>query len=162
MGLLSYEEIVNKQKKECDKLMETVSSYKPLIHIAWEFGLRFSKNENSYWDVAKDERCVSMNYAQGIGTIEGLSLNLYLSENDSIIRDVGPIIESLKEHPKLSFVKRQDYEEIKWRGWEFVLKTNEKEIKPTLLVRAWYERAKKCNLVGTGRFEEIKEMVCEE
>jgi hypothetical protein len=162
MGLLSYEEIVNEQKEECEKLMETVVAYKPLILIAWEYGLRFSKNENSCWNVAKDERCVDMNYAQGMGTIGGLSLNLYLSENDSIIRDVGPIIESLKEHHKLSFVERRDYGDMNWRGWEFALKTNEKKPKPTLLVRAWYERSKKCKLIGTGKFEEIKEMVCEE
>ena len=156
MGNLIYyivaeAELLEQQAKDRKHL----ENHRPLFRTAMEYGLMFSKNNRGF---CGQERGSDSNYTVGFNTINCVSLNLSLGKSDSIIKDVGPIIEDLKEHPYLKFLGEQDYVEVGWKGWKF----RHKETGGELLVRAWFENTTKCKKVGTGKFDEVMEVVCEE
>ena len=154
-GLIYYKdaekEILEKHQDELNQLKK----HKPLFKIAMEYGLMYSKNHQGIWS---EEKSSDSSFALGTGTINCLSLNLSLDKDGSIIRDIGPIIEELKEHPRLKFIKEHDFIEAGWKGWKF----QHKETEGNLLVRVWFENSRKCKKVGTGEYEEIMEVVCED
>ena len=152
------------------RMREHLASHKPLFRTAIEFGLMFSKIAYDYWKT--DFNSQDIIYACGLGTIHCVCLNLRLGKDGSIIRDVGPVIEEMKEHPYYAFEKEDEYIEGGWKSWNFRYigngaKKNEKGkydlyMLPLLMIRCFYENAIKCQKVGTGKFEEIMKVVCEE
>ena len=147
-------ELKEKHKQECVSL----KAYEPLFVLAMHYGHIFS--DKTEWEYGEKTRCFDLTFALGPSTINCLALNLRLGENDSTIRDIGPIIEEMKEDPRLIFHEECEYIAIGWTGWNF--KTEEGYGKPILKVRAFFENATKCRKVGTGKFEETMELICEE
>ena len=156
--MLTYEEAVRDLQTDHENETEFLELHKPLFPIAEKYANIFSENHQSRYGLK--ERSSEIVFASGTGTINCLSLNLNLGEGDSTIKDVGPIIEDLKEHPDIEFVGECDYLEVGWIGWNFKLKATKKPI--ILKVRAWFENTTKCKKVGTGKFEEVMEVQCEE
>jgi hypothetical protein len=152
------------------RMREHLAFHKPLFRTAIEYGLMFSKIAYDY--SSADFNSQDITYACGLGTIHCVSLNLRLGKNGSIIRDIGPIIEEMKEHSHYVFDKEDEYIEGGWKSWNFRYigngaKKNGKEeynlhMLPQLMIRCFFENAIKCRKVGTGKFEEIMEVICEE
>jgi len=159
--MLWFQDAEKEEQEEQERRSALLKAHKPLFQIAMEYGYYFShKNEHDWSD---KDRATTMCFAMGGGTINCLALDLHLGENDSIIKDVGPIIEDLKEHPHLKFRETSDYIDAGWKGWDFDLKNgNGTSPKASLKVRAWFETSTKCKKVGTGKFEEKMKIVCEE
>ena len=151
-------------EKEINIMREHLENHKPIFRTAIEYGLTFSKNRHiSYGEKKRGYR---IGYAGGSGTVRCVYLDLFLAEDDSIIKDVGPIIEEMKEHPRYKFYEETDYIEMGWKGWDFRY-TNGDERKelymlPKFLVRAFFEEATKCRKVCTGEFTEVMKTECEE
>ena len=68
----------------------------------------------------------------------------------------------MKEDPNLVFHQECKYIDAGWTGWDFKTKVKRKHKNPILKVRAFFEYATKCKKVGTGKFEETMELICEE
>ena len=139
---------------------------KPLFDIAAKILPMWSLNTDSY--AGKGKRAAYLSYTSGIGTINCLSINLYLGENDTITDDIALILDELMNHPDLEHHGDNDYIEMGWKGWDFKYTGWHKrslhwlrDVEPRLLLRAWFENSTKCKKVGTGKYEEIMEVVCE-
>jgi len=154
--MLRFEDAVKEQEERFQKERAFLEKHKPLFRTAMEYGCMFSKNHDDSYPHIK--RASSITFACGGITIDAVALDLYLGEDDSIIKDVGPIIEDLKEHPQLKFLEDTEYLEMGWKGWDFRRRDNGAR----LLVRAWFEQSTKCKKVGTGKFKEVMEVICEE
>ncbi len=156
--MLTYEEAVKDLQKNHENETQFLERHKPLFPIAEKYANIFSENHEDRY--ASKDRNSDITFALSGGTINCLSLNLRLGEGDSIIKYVGPIIEDLKEHPDIEFIEKCEYLEIGWMGWDFKLKSS--SALTIFKVRAWFGNTTKCKLVGTGKFDEIMEVQCEE
>ncbi len=156
--MITYEEAVKALQKDHEDETQFLEGHKPLFPIAEKYANIFSENHQARY-VSKD-RSSGVGFALGSGTINCLYLDLRLGEGDSTIKYVGPIIEDLKEHPDIEFIEKCEYIEMGWMGWDFKLKSSSVLI--IFKVRAWFGNTTKCKLVGTGRFDEIMEVQCEE
>jgi len=156
--MFTYEDAVEEQERTHESERDFLKRHKPLFRTAIEYGNMFSHNDK--WEYPITKRRADVTFAVGSGLINCVALNLYLGPEDSIIKDVGPIIEELKEHPYLKFKAESDYIENGWKGWDFSMETNPGTAQ--LKVRAFFESSNKCKKVGTGKFEEIMEIQCEE
>ena len=157
--MFTYEDAVEEQERTHESERDFLKRHKPLFRTAIEYGNMFSHNDK--WEYPITKRRADVTFAVGSGLINCVALNLYLGPEDSIIKDVGPIIEELKEHPYLKFKAESDYIENGWKSWDFNMKTI-LGLPATLKVRAFFEASTKCKKVGTGKFEEIMEVQCEE
>jgi len=160
--MMFFQDAENAELEEQALRNEKLKAHKPLFQIAMEYGCRFShQHKHSFGDT---HRASNMIFALGGGTIDCLALDLYLGEEDTINKDIAFIVEELKEHPRLEFTGDGEYLEMGWKSWNFKLKGG-KAIGyslPLLKVRAWFESSKKCRKVGTGKFEEVMEVVCDD
>ena len=161
-SLLWFQDAEKELKARHQEELERLRAHKPLFQIAMEMGCRFSLNH----DPIGQQRASTMTFSLGIGTINCLALDLRLGPNDSILKDVGPIVEALREHPVLEERGETEYLEMGWKGWDFRLKppqpnqSNAHEAQ--LKVRVWFKNSRKCRLVGTGEYEEKMKLMCEE
>ena len=157
--MFTYEDAVKKQEEIHKSERDFLKRHEPLFCIAAKYSNMFSHNDK--WEYPIKKRRADVSFAVGISLINCVALNLYLGPEDSIIKDIGPIIEELKEHLYLKFKTESDYIENGWKGWDFSMETIPGS-HATLKVRAFFEASIKCKKVGTGKFEEIMEIQCEE
>jgi len=160
--MLTYEEAYEEEMKRHRERIKLLRGYRNLFEIATMYAEKFSdrhKPDGNNYNKTHKLRRSSLTYSQELGSIEALGLDLHLGEKDSIIKNVGWIVEELKSRPDLKFIKDHDYLDFKWKGWEFRAVTNNKA---TLLIRAWFEHSTKCELRPTGETKEIMEVVCQE
>ena len=161
-GILTYRKALEEELEYQRDRMKKIHAHSPLFLIATEYGREFTNNIG--WDHSTPERQFDITYAWGTGVINAVALNLRLGEQDTITKDVWPIVEEIMEDPRLEFKEDCEYIEMGWKGWNFLLRTanGNNDFRPTLKIRAWFEKSIKCKKVGTGKFEEVMEVVCEE
>lgn len=164
MTTKDYKREQEELEKTIQKMRDHLEAHKPIFRTALEYGLMYSKEEYEFSKHFDDKaRMYRVGYAYGPYTVDAVYLDLYLGESDSIIRDVGPIIEEMREHPRYKFDRVADYIEMGWTGWRFDYTGGPKDgIKASLLIRVWFESSNKCKKVGTGEFEEKMRVECEE
>lgn len=158
MGMIRYEDAVRELEEQQEKERSRLKKQKPLFRLAMEYGSMFSHNHDLEYISDVKERSSQMTYAVGSSTIDCVALDLYLEPSDDMTRDVGPIIEELKDHPRLKLIGDNDYIEVGWKGWEF--RYRDFGVDEKFLVRAWFGSSKSCKVVGTGEFKEVKKVVC--
>jgi len=166
MKLSVYDQTLASTRKEYICNLHILKAYKPLFPIAekiqkdWSLHTIYQNDETRY---------SNLTYAIGVGTINALAVNLYLSPKDSIKKNVGLlIVDDLNQDSRFRFIDNSNAELIEWTSWDYSYLltkfTNKYNIvdHPKLMIRAWYKRSTKCKLVGTGEFKETKKLVCEE
>lgn len=136
--------------------------HKELVNGALDLAKQWSSVSGRYssaTEIGDDAgRLCGVTYAEGIGTINCVSLDLYLGQNDSISKDVQLFIEQyiepfLEKHDlKYDHDSTNDY--LKWKSFNY--KNGNKEF----MVRAWFAKSTKCKLIPTGEVKEIMEVVC--
>ncbi len=166
MQVLKYGDLFQEEAGRHREEIKQIAATKPLLDIANRLLPMWS--ENISWRVENGNRAADLTYASGIGTINCFSINLRLGENDTITKDVAFILDELMNHPDLEFECEDDYIDMGWRGWKFkYIGWHKRSLhwlrksEPRLLLRAWFEQSTKCKKVGTGKFEEVMEVVCE-
>ena len=170
--LKHYPEVTQKQysdlKEEAEKTynisIQRLNAYLPLLKIANDLCLQWSSNTT----YVETDRYADTSYAFDIGTIECLSINLYLAKSDSLKKDVGLILDNLYDNAEFEFMASSESIMIKWKSWRFnYLPTTYKGkysndgIHPQLMVRGFYEHSEQCRLLPTGEFTEVQKLVCD-
>lgn len=158
--MLTYDVARKELRTEYFEKTAHLDKHRPLFSIGKRIAEKWSNQHEKNYNTNETmkQRYSDITYAVGSSTINCLSVNLRLGSEDSIIKDVGPEIEDLRNDKRFEFIEDSQYLEMGWKGWRFKYK----ETGGILLVRAWFEKSTKCELKGTGKFEEIKELVCEE
>jgi len=163
--MLTYEKVLKEEFERHAETVKLIKRYEPLFEIVHEYAEKFSENHQH----DGNKRHSDLTFALNSGTINALSLNLYLAPDDKIIKDIGWIVEELKDSAKFEFIKEGDYIEIGWKGWRFKFKdkymgeeSNSPVIYPEFLLRVWFGNSRHCKKVGTGKFEEVMKVECEE
>ncbi|MFH1634073.1 MAG: hypothetical protein ABIG63_08690 [Chloroflexota bacterium] len=165
-GITWFDEAVSGEQTRQKDRMDYLQRCKPWFRVGMEYACQFSHNHIVDYSDKRTERASLVSFNQEVGSIRGVIVHLYLGKADTLTRDVGPIIEILiNDHPDLKGGDGDDFVGIKARTWEFMhkRKTDSGDLwEVVLTVRAHYEAAEKCKLVGTGEFEEKMKLECEE
>lgn len=150
-------------KKDIDNYNAHFRRHKDLIALASDVAVKWSSNHDQNKDPNGDGRSSDITYARGFSTIDAVSLNLYLGPNDSL-QDVQLFIDShlsdALDKMEMGEPSRSDYVEMKWSAWTWSIGPWDEKTK--FMVRAWFEKSTKCTMVGTGKFEEVMKVECQE
>lgn len=151
----NYKSIMRDLVKENQEAIKELEEHQPFFEIIEKLAEEFSPNHEC--DYISKKRSSQIGYAQGIGTVQALYLDLRMAKDDTIALDIKHIVNQLKLNKLLKFTRKAEYVEMGWIGWKFEIP----DTKARLLVRAWFENSTRCRKEGTGEFEEKMQVVCQ-
>ena len=145
-------------KRHSDERLQ-LRSYEPLIYLARRLGPLWCEREDGY--TYDGERAWQATWAVGFATHNRVSLDLCLGENDSVNGNgaLDAILIEAGKFPGMTKPKKDSDES--WEAVTFLSKL-ESDNKARFMVRCFISQSTLCKKVGTGKFEEIMEIKCEE
>ncbi len=138
---------------------EQMRAYEPLIYFARRLGLLWCEREEAF--TYNGARSWMATWAVGFATHERVSLDLRLGKNDGVNGNgtLDEILIEVGKFPGMTKPKKDDSES--WEAVTFLSKL-ESDDKARFMVRCFISQSNLCKRVGTGKFEEIMEIKCEE
>ncbi len=153
-----YEDYILVETERHHNAMEDLRKRKPLYNLALKLAPMWCNNYQSYNGRSGDAmRSWGFTNAIGFSTIDCFALNLGLGSNDKI-DDALPIFAAAAREigARKENIVNTDCIEISWIGWRISSKYH-----PPFLIRAWFGASTVCQLKGTGKFNEVMEVVCD-
>lgn len=117
------------------------------------------------WGSHSEGNC-DVTIAFGISTIDCVSVNFHLTENESLKSfAVLKVLEKMVDNDDFGNIKQEDYNELQWRSWNFTHTPSgyfgHRHSTVEFKLRFWYGDSKTCRLVDSGKTQPVMEVVCE-
>jgi len=134
-------------------------AYEPLIYLARRLGPLWCQREEAH--TYDGERAWAATWGIGFATHGRVSLDLRLAKNDSVNGNgaLDAILIEVGKFPSMTKPKKESDES--WESVQFVSKLEADDL-ARFMVRCFISQSNLCKKVGTGKFEEIMEIKCEE
>ena len=157
MSIDTYQSALANAQLKFTQEEQALRKNRSMFKVAKKIAERWSDCHQYSGSMEKDYcRYSTVGWSWGSGVIGGIAVHLHLGKEDSLFKDVGPIIEELRERFEAGEESFSAEEYFTWKQYKF------KNGIAELTVRVWPEKSTKCKLVPTGEFEEKYKIECEE
>lgn len=155
--MITYQQALKELRKENSQKIKFLEKHQNLFPVANEYAEKFSDSHDYHFG----KRNSRVSFAADSGSIRALGLFFELGKDDTF-NDVLPLIDEMIRDPRLEMTKPLDRKiESKHDPIGCVFKERTSDNGASLRVRIFISSSTKCKQVGTGKYKEIMEVVCE-
>ena len=158
MAVETYEDALKDLQADHERQVKHLKACAQLFPVAAEYAKEFS---DCHKYNCNNKRYSSVTYAVGLSTINGVGLNLYLGEDDTIKKDAMMIITKMILDRRLKPTDKKEPEpDVDYKVIDYYF--TDADGNGRLIVRIWWRNSTRCQLIPTGEKRDIMKVVCEE